>query len=279
MLNLQDADSLVGAGLIANLDIEAYHSGPGVSKSLLDKIDQSPAHYLYAKAAPKKDPTPAQRIGTLAHTAILEPHKLKTVVGPDLNKNAKEWKAFVAEAKASGLEVVSKDEQELLEGMARSIQCHPSASWLIGTPGKVENSAYWTDPSTGLLCRCRPDKLLVTEKGLVLVDLKTTEDASEAEFSKSIENFRYHVQAAFYSDGIETVLREHVSAFVFLAVEKKAPYAVACYQLADIDIEDGREAYQANLFQLEECLRKNEWPGYSTRIETITRPSWAKRRK
>ncbi len=277
MLNLQDTGSLVGAGLIPDLPIDQYHSGPGVSKSQLDKIAKSPAHFMYAKTAPEKDPTAAQRFGSLFHTRVLEPHKLNVVVGPDLNKNSKEWKAFAAQVAAEGKEIVTQEELDALDGMAASVSAHPSASWLLG-PGYVEHSAYWIDPTTGLLCRCRPDKIRRTEKGIVLVDLKSTEDASESEFSRSIENFRYHVQDAFYSDGIESALREPVTAFVFVAVEKKAPYAVACYQLAAVDVEDGRAAYQADLIRLEECYRRNEWPAYSPRIETITRPAWAKRR-
>lgn len=278
MLNLQDAGSLVGAGLIPDLPIDQYHGGIGVSKSQLDQIAKSPAHYQYARTAPKKDPTPSQRMGSLAHTAILEPHKLNVVVGPDLNKNTKEWKAFKAQVEAEGKEIVGQDEFDALEGMRASVYAHPAAARLLG-PGMVEHSAYWIDPVTGLLCRCRPDKLFRTDQGIVLVDLKTTDDASEAEFSRSIENFRYHVQAAFYTDGIEAALGEPVAAFAFIAVEKKAPYAVACYQLATVDVEDGREAYQADLFRLQGCMRTNEWPAYSPRIETITRPSWAKKRK
>ena len=277
MLNLQDAGSLVGAGLIPDLPNEQYHSGPGVSKSQLDQIAKSPAHYQYARTAPKKDPTPAQRFGSLAHTMVLEPHKLNVVVGPSVNKNSNEWKIFKAGADAAGAEIVTQEELDTLEGMKAAVYAHPAAAWLLG-PGYVEHSAYWIDPATGLLCRFRPDKLRRTEKGVVLVDLKSTEDASEAEFSRSIENFRYHVQAAFYSDGIEQALGERVTAFAFIAVEKKAPYAVACYQLADVDVEDGREAYQNDLFRLKDCLARNEWPAYSPRIETITRPAWAKRR-
>jgi exodeoxyribonuclease VIII len=277
MLNLQDTGSLVGAGLIPDLPIDQYHSGPGVSKSQLDQIAKSPAHYQYARTAPKKAPTAAQRFGSLAHLAVLEPHKLNVVVGPDLNKNTKEWKAFKAQVEAEGKEIVTQEELDTLEGMKAAVYAHPAAAWLLG-PGYVEHSAYWTDPATGLLCRCRPDKLRRTEKGIVLVDLKSTEDASEAEFSRSIENFRYHVQAAFYTDGIEAALGEPVAAFAFIAVEKKAPYAAACYQLATVDVEDGREAYQADLFRLQECMTRNEWPAYSPRIETITRPAWAKRR-
>lgn len=277
MLNLQDVPSLLSSGLIADLDIEKYHSGPGVSKSLLDALAKSPAHYRAALMAEKKEPTPAQRLGTLIHTAIIEPEKLKVIVGPDLNKNTNAWKAFVADAAAQGLEVISKEDDAMLKGIAASVAAHPAASWALG-PGYAEHSAYWTDPRTGLLCRCRPDKIRRTEKGVILVDLKSTEDASEYEFSRSIENFRYHVQAAFYTDGIENVIGERVAAFVFVAVEKKPPYAVACYQLADVDVAEGRDQYMTELDLLARCQEANAWPGYSTRIEPITRPSWARLR-
>jgi hypothetical protein len=52
-----------------------------------------------------------------------------------------------------------------------------------------------------------------------------------------------------------------VEGFVFIAVEKTPPYAVAVYVIEDEDIARGREKYMENLKVWRECKQKNEWPG------------------
>ena len=59
-------------GVFAGLSNAAYHGGPGISKSGLDLIRRSPMHYRHSLTV-SREPTPDQRIGTLAHTMILEP--------------------------------------------------------------------------------------------------------------------------------------------------------------------------------------------------------------
>jgi exodeoxyribonuclease VIII len=112
---------------------------------------------------------------------------------------------------------------------------------------------------------------------VILVDLKTCVDASPAGFAKSIVNWRYQVQAAFYSDGWEAATGQKVHAFVFAAVEKEWPYAAAAYMLTDEDLTQGRLAYRRNLRTYAACTASGEWPGYSTDIQLLNLPAWAKK--
>ena len=51
---------------------EEYHASDGLSNSMMNKLLKSPAHMKYYMDNP--DPsTPAQVLGTQAHTALLEP--------------------------------------------------------------------------------------------------------------------------------------------------------------------------------------------------------------
>jgi exodeoxyribonuclease VIII len=123
----------------------------------------------------------------------------------------------------------------------------------------------------GVNVKCRPDWI---HDNSVLVDLKTTENAGPNAFAKSVANFRYHVQAAFYTD----ICRESgidVKAFVFIAVEKNPPFAVSVYELDSDSIEVGRTLYQRNLETYRRCRETDHWPAYSTAIETLTLPRWA----
>jgi exodeoxyribonuclease VIII len=154
---------------------------------------------------------------------------------------------------------------------------HPIARALLtGKPGKAERSVYWIDEATGELCRCRPD---FWREDDIVVDLKTTEDASPEGFGKSIANWSYDTQDAFYRDGCAAVGKP-LRAFVFLAVEKSArvvegqPLGVAVYQLDEAGRDLGRAKYRADLATYAQCKATNKWPCYSDKLETISLPQW-----
>lgn len=143
----------------------------------------------------------------------------------------------------------------------------------------------------------------------IIGDLKTTEDASPEGFAKSIANWRYDVQHAYYMDGTRLALeqgkctppqegkaelsvywtdpvtgvlcrcrpdfwRGYPKHFAFIAVEKKPPYAVGVYVLDSEGVEIGRAQYQHDLRVYAECVRSGVWPGYGDKIQTISLPAW-----
>ena len=134
----------------------------------------------------------------------------------------------------------------------------------------------WSDATSGLQCKCRPDWL--TDDGSLIIDLKTTEDASPKGFEKSVGNWRYHVQAAWYLHGIEQASGTRPDQFIFICVEKKPPYAVAVYAADPEMIEIGWQQAQRDLEVLATCKAANAWPGYSDQIETISLPRWMRPR-
>ena len=248
-----------------------YHAHPAISKSGLDRINQSPAHYRAWLTELRKE-TPALALGSAAHSYILERDSFEEryAVAPSIDrrtKNGKEvWAKF--EAQANGKTMIKQDDLYQIERMAASVWAHESARELL-SEGRAEVSVFanlW-----GVDTKCRPDWL--REDGLVM-DLKTTDDASAAAFPSSVAKWRYHVQAALYQDILATVGIK-VSAFVFCAVEKNPPHAVGVYLLDDDAIEAGREAYQRNLDTYKTCIETGSWPAYSPAIETLTLPRWA----
>lgn len=129
-----------------NLPIEEYHSGPGISKSALDQIARSPAHYMAYKAAPH-EPTPAMLLGSVFHAAVLEPGEFdaRYCVAPEgidrRTKVGKEaWAEF--EYEANGKEIIKPDIMCTVRGMAQSVAAHPLARSLV-TGGTAEQSIYW----------------------------------------------------------------------------------------------------------------------------------------
>lgn len=279
------------SGLFNGISNAEYHGGQGISKSGLDLISQSPLHYWSAYLDPNRKPreeTPAMAIGTAIHSAVLEPEKFDAeyIVVPDdapkrpsvTQRNAKKpsdetiyaldwWENFALQA--DGKRILSPDDRAACLAIAAQVRAHPAARMLFAH-GIAEQSAYWVDKETGVQCKARPDWMMPGG----IVDVKSTENASLSEFQRSVVKWRYHVQAAWYLDGIKAAMGEDAQAFMFAVFEKKAPYACAIYY-ADADmLELGRREYRKNLQTYADCMNRNDWPGYPSEILPISLPVW-----
>lgn len=266
-------------GIYAGISNDEYHGGAGISKSGLDVLARSPLHYWAKYLDPdrvKQEPTPAMRLGTAIHTAVLEPDEFakRHHVAPVCDRRTKDgkaaWESAIEHALQAGADLISADDYATCMAISQQVRSHPTARKVFGM-GQAEMSCYWTDDETGLLCKCRPDWL-----GLPLVvDLKSTDDASAQGFQRSAFNYRYWVQAAWYMDGIEQATGQRPDAFVFAAFEKSAPYACAFYFADDAMIEMGRKEYRKLLRVLADCKAADRWPGYTTDVLPLGMPAWA----
>lgn len=261
------------------LSIDAYHAlTDSVSKTWLDDINLSPWH-CYARHLDPKRPAPKEKQGqlegNLAHCAILEPNEFnkRYVVGPSVNRNTKIWKSFVDEN--PGRIAIQVDQYDAAMRQAESVRSLPDVRDALDR-GRPEVSAFWTDPETGVRCRCRPDWVHeCDESGVIELDVKTYSSASANEFRRQVARKRYDVQAAFYSEGYAAASDRIVLGFVFVAVETDHPFAANAFMLDEDSIESGRQKYLQNLRTYAECARTNTWPGYSTGIDIIRLPQWA----
>ena len=125
----------------------------------------------------------------------------------------------------------------------------------------------WTDEVSGIPCRGIFDRLTV---GNIAIDLKTTDDASPKGFARSCYKYRYHVQAAFYTDGHLQASGEPLEGFFFIAVEKSEPHLVAVYYLNADDIQRGREQYRDDINKFTACLAADGWQGYGDGVQELT---------
>src|SRR5690554_6696033 len=152
-------------GYYRDLSNEAYHKGPGISKSQLDLINKSPALYQWSKAAPEdEEKKSALNIGDAVHAILLEPHRFSEqyVIAPECDRRTKagkqQWEEF--EAGVTGQTILTADEGRKVRLIRESVMAHPHARWLVEAEGDAEASIYWKERSTGLLARCRPDKTI-----------------------------------------------------------------------------------------------------------------------
>lgn len=256
------------------MNILEYHSHPAIGKSGLDLINRSPAHYY---AAARREPSKAMALGSAVHAAILEP----TVFEAEylcLSVNDRRTAAYKDAAKNHPADrILTGTENDTVKAIRAAVLAHPLAAQLLSQPGKAEVSLFARDPVTGVEVKARPDFL--TDDGYI-IDLKTSRDASPAEFSRSIYNYRYHVQAAWYADVYEWATCKPCAGFTFIVVESDLPHNVQVYQLDDISTGIGRSEYRRNLNTYAECLATGIWPGYSApglRPELIALPDWAMR--
>jgi hypothetical protein len=117
-------------------------------------------------------------------------------------------------------------------------------------------------------CKCRPDWL--SADGATIVDLKTCIDASPAGFAKAVANFGYQIQAAHYLAG--TMAKR----FIFVAVEKTAPYAIGVYELDTEALVHGTIARHNALQLIGDCRATNNYSsGYTDGIQKLQLPGWA----
>lgn len=248
---------------------EDYHQAEGVSNSQLSEFAKSPAHYLALKEQGYKPDTPAQRIGRIFHSWILD--GVEPVVAPKVDRRTKAgreaYSDFVSENK--GKEVITQDEQETMLAMVEAIRSHSVAGPLL-SGGLAEQSLWFTNQETGLLCKCRPDYL----NGDTVVDLKTAVDAGKDGFARAVFNYRYYIQNAFYMDGISSV-DSSFKRFVFVVIEKAPPFAIGVYELEPAAVLQGRKTYKQELWYLAECIENDNFPGYSQEIITLSLPRWA----
>ncbi|EAO8313450.1 exodeoxyribonuclease VIII [Salmonella enterica] len=264
-------------GIYYDIPNEAYHAGPGVSKSQLDDIADTPAIYLWRKNAPvDTEKTKSLDTGTAFHCRVLEPEEFskRFIIAPEFNRRTsagkEEEKTFQEECARTGRTVLTAEEGRKIELMYQSVMALPLGQWLVESAGYAESSVYWEDPETGILCRCRPDKIIPEFHWIM--DVKTTADIQR--FRTAYYDYRYHVQDAFYSDGYRAQFGE-IPTFVFLVASTTTEcgrYPVEIFMMGEEAKLAGQREYRRNLQTLAECLNNDEWPA----IKTLSLPRWAK---
>ena len=253
-------------GIHRGVPFQEYLAWDAVSNFALSRFSRVPA-----AAFVQMEDSDTLRIGRAVHCAVLEPGRFSREYWmQQYNGSTKEGRAEKAHAAEEGIELFSRANWDDICGMAESVRRHPAASAILAE-GEAEVSLLWHDHETGLRCKGRIDWLA---PGLPC-DLKTTRDSSPAGFAKSVASLRYHVQQAHYRAGLEA-LGQPSDGFVFIAVEKTAPYPVGCYVLTDAAELVGYRLRRRALMAWKSCTETGVWPAWrSPKIETLTLPGWA----
>ncbi|MBQ1790226.1 MAG: PD-(D/E)XK nuclease-like domain-containing protein [Oscillospiraceae bacterium] len=238
-----------------------YRNNPAVNKSTLWEMRKSPLHYWHLMHDTPKEDTKAMQFGRAVHSRLLQPASFDAeyAVAPECDRRTKEGKAIWNELLASGKEVISQADMDIINAMQaeyiRTIYYSGDKDWWKIIDSEVP--LFWTDDETGIECKARLD-LLAQD---YVIDYKTTMDASTNAFHREALRYGYDLQAAMYMEAARAN-GYNPKGFIFIAQEKNAPYMINILYASDAFLDRGRWIMRDLLAQYKECRDSNNWPGY-----------------
>lgn len=260
--------------LRTDISNSAYHGSGDLSRSVAWALRTScPAQVWHDM----KHPTPSDAkhfvIGGCTHTATLEPFKLddEYAVKPEsIDGNSPLTKAYKASFQtmqdhAPEKRWLAPSDYKHCMNMAAEAREHPIMQTYLDDPESViEGTGFFQHE--GADCKVRPD--LWNPGAGVVVDLKTTQSANEKDFARSVVKYGYAFQACWYLHGLR-LMGENPKQFVFVCVEKTAPYLTNAFTLSASDV-DRQKSIMSDVCKLwATCMDSGVWPGYSDEVKTL----------
>ena len=246
-----------------------YREHPAISRSELFKISESPEKFKYYQEHPEA-PTPALIFGQLLHAMALQPETVNDLfaVAPNVDRRTKMGKEAFAEfeASAENKTVVTSDMYQQASEMCEALNQNEFVKKLL--KGEKEKVFFWDDDLTGEPCKCRVDCLTELNSDLIVVDLKTTENAETDAFMRSAIKYGYDFQSAMYNKGVEmNTVKKPI--FVFIAIEKKPPYAINILQADELFVRRGYDLFREYIGIYHDCKQTGNFYGYLGRYNQI----------
>lgn len=245
-----------------------YDDIKAVNKSTLWEMRKSPLHYWHLMHDTPKEDTPAMKFGRAVHSKLLQPEHFSDeyIVAPECDRRTKEGKQIWADMMEMGKEIISRD--DMVKILEMEFEFADIRKTLLNKPDlQTEVALTWTDEETGVDCKGRLDAIA----GEIIVDYKTTTDASTKAFSREALKYGYDLQAAMY---MEAAMANgyNPKRFIFVAQEKTAPYLINIIYAGDAFLDRGRWIMRDLLAKYKACRDLDEWPGYGT--NELILPEW-----
>jgi len=259
-------------GLTKGIANAEYHGGSELSRSTASSLlSTSPAKVRWERENPRPSSS-ALVMGGCFHSMVLEPECLDVeyaIKPPDIDGKSpltKYYKETFAEMQEERPDAqwLKPDEWKTCLGMADAVLSNPVYThYASDVEGIAEGTGYFK--YNGASCKVRPD--LYTSDGTI-IDLKSTQDASEAGFRKSVRNFKYDFQACWYLEAMRA-LGLPARQFIFVCVEKSPPYLTATYILTASEIDRQKPRMQKACEIWATCMESGVWPGYPEEVVTL----------
>lgn len=265
---------------VYDMPADVYHADPAPGMSLSSSgarrlLATCPAKFKYEADHPPK-PTKAMELGTAAHKLVLG-------IGPELARmkhdtyNSGAAKADRDAAYERGAVPLKPPEWDQVHAMAAKIRENKLAAALLGGEGAPERALFWRDGPTKIWRRAMLDWL--PPKGpdgrLYLADYKTSDSAHPDAIARSLINFGYHMQGAWYEDAVRALGLSDDVPYFLVVQEKTEPYLVSVVQLTQIAVDAGRHENRKAIRLFHQCLKAGEWPPYVDGVAQVGLPGWA----
>lgn len=210
---------------------QQYRASPELSQSELKILLNSSSLHFARRKEIEHSETPTLKFGRAVHKILLEGKaEFFKCFEKKLKANTQEGKAQAERNVTTLTDDAFDDVIKLCDEITKYgvLEQYMTGNFVVETPIFFEFD--------GVQCKALPD--LVNHDLKVIIDIKTTDDASESFVSKSIPKFGYHQQAAFYQEAVRQKTGE-VYDFIITAIEKETPFAYAQYQLDDLFLDLG----------------------------------------
>jgi len=253
-----------------------YHSRKThLSSTNIRTFKKNKKQFKYSLTNELVKQTKSMADGTAVHAFFLEKDKFHAdfaVKPQDLRLNTKAGKEWAQEH--HNKIIIDSDLANNLYEMEKSFMDSP-AKLIYKIKGKSELSYFWNDLGT-IKGKCRPDWL--SYDGDIVVDIKTTTDASPRGFQKSISTWGYHLQLGWYLRGLRK-LGLPAKEFIFIAIEKTPPFCVGVYS-ADQDMMNfAMKELDQLMPEIQTAMVSKEFPDYTPEIMPLGLPPWMTEKK
>lgn len=247
-----------------------------LSKSVIWELNESSLYRW--RHNPKDQAEVAAKIavqdGTIIDCLITTPEEIDDITAvhdyPDFR--SKEAREFRDDALAAGRVPVSREKMGDYNKAARMFFTHP-------TVGPIVKASRKQVICIGTVCEIQSKCLVDIDGGesRILWDIKRTARLSRDNLEKTIADFGYYIQAAWY---LHLWNQQHPDRpkdrFGFLWQCSEPPYEIVATELPSFDIEAGRDWVRYHCEKLKTATETGHWPGiFGDQITMLGRPGYA----
>ena len=258
------------------MNIFEYHFRKEISSSNVKKALESAKAFKYSIDGPSSKGSTAMDEGSAVHCKLGEPHLFTRNFASKpkgMSFVTKEGKAWKAENKNKT--IITAEFAEDLKLIEKEF-LNSAAAQYYEAEGDIEQSFFWDITGNDRGGKCRPDWISKDRK--TIVDLKTTVSAERKSFQRSVMNYGYHISAAWYMWGVELATGIKPEEFIWVAIEKKAPFGIGVYKADTELLQYGSELCEEALIKINKCERTNVYSDYTNGVELMGLPPWLKKK-
>jgi hypothetical protein len=264
-----------------------YYANRALSHSKLSCLAQNPMEFRmrYVDDPPSLPPkeSDAFAMGHAVHCLALEPESFsdRFFVLPKIDRRTKEGKAAYAEIQEASKSKTLLDGDDYADAIAcvQALNNHAEFAAIMAQPRRVE--VPFEFDLFGHRFKAKPD--CIVDSMRLIIDIKTTDDASPHRWQWPAVDYGYHRQAFIYRKAMESASLEASRwedyRFIFAVVEKPKPSTrgipptVALYELDADTLNMGYQDTRNLVVEYETRLETNNWQQpYSSGIVPLRLP-------